>query len=60
MSDIGRHLFYFSNTMGLLVDRIGPIVKPLQEAFELPRDRFHPFPGLRRDEQAWGRTRSVR
>jgi len=60
MSEMVRHYYSLTNTKGLRVDRIGPIVEPFQEAFEQVRDRFKAMPGLRREEQAWARTWFVR
>jgi len=46
MSEMVRHYCHASNTKTLRVDRIGPIVEPFQEAFELARDQFNAIPGL--------------
>lgn len=49
------------NTAQILVDRLGPLVEPLHEAFELARHRLdNDYRGLCGDDQGWLRTHALR
>jgi hypothetical protein len=50
-----------SNIPPVISDRIGPLVEPLHEAFELARHRIdHDYRGLHREDQVWLRTHALR
>jgi hypothetical protein len=50
-----------SNIPAAIRDRVGPIIEPLHDRFELSRERFNSIPNLCRDEdQGWARTSFLR
>jgi hypothetical protein len=49
------------HTPEVIADRIGPLVEPLNEAFEMASYRLdNNYPGLCRDDQGWLRTHNLR